>query len=135
METLVQQKILSSFTNEVPTESATVQPTNVSISQINAEHMTHQKTLITNDNAYFIRYGGYVSGNLYNAIEVYSTNSLTNEKAEYVFDSIKIAGNNIYLQELKQQTDGRFYGIGNYRSQNVDYYYLIIFNNFIQDGY
>ena len=58
MEPLVKEKILEQFVNEVPRESATIQPINVDIKRINATTMPVIQTLTTNDNNYFIRYGG-----------------------------------------------------------------------------
>lgn len=137
METLVQEKILSSFVNEVAIESATIAPINVDINRTNATNMEYSKTMITNDESYFIKYGGYPLEGSYNAIEVYSINSLDNNKAVYIFDNFKIEGHLVYITELKQAEDGRFYGIGEYSpsNQGTKILYLIIFNNFIQDGY
>lgn len=137
METLVQEKVLSSFVNEVSSESATIVPINVDINSTNVANMEYSKTMTTNDGNYFIRYGGYPLSGSYNAIEVYSINSLDNNHAIYIFDNFKIEGHLVYITELKQAEDGRFYGIGEYlpSSQGTKKLYLIIFNNFIQDGY
>ena len=136
MEALVQEKILSSFVNEVSAESSTIAPINVDINRVDVTRMIFHKTLTTNDGNYFIKYGGYPMSGAYNAIEVYSVNSLDNSEAVYVFSDIEIDGHTVYINELKQAEDGRFYGIGEYLVQNEDTYsYLIIFNNFIQDGY
>lgn len=135
METLVKEKILEQFVKEVPTESATKQPINVDIKRINSTTMTAVKTLTTNDNNYFIRYGGGDSESSYRAIEVYSINSINNDEPLYVFDNILIEGNSIFILELKQDEDGRFYGTGRYYDGTFFNNYLIIFNNFVEDGY
>lgn len=136
METLVKEKILEQFVNEVPRESATIQPINVDIKSTDVTRMTNINTIKSNDGNYFIRYGGFPLDGAYNAIEVYSVNSLDNNEAVYVFDDLEIDGHTFYIVEMKQAEDGRFYGIGRYLVPNVSSYsYLIIFNNFIQDGY
>lgn len=135
MENLVKEKILEQFVNEVPRESATIQPINVNIKRVNVTTMPTIKTLTTNDNNYFIRYGGGDSGTSYRAIEVYSINSINNDEPLYVFDNILIEGNSIFILELKQDEDGRFYGIGRYYDGTFFNNYLIIFNNFIEDGF
>ena len=81
MEALVQEKILSSFVNEVSIESATINPINIDINRTNTTNMEYSKTMITNDENYFIKYGGYSLAGSYNAIEVYSINSLDNNQA------------------------------------------------------
>lgn len=139
METLVQEKILSSFVNEVSAESATIQPINIDINSVTTNTMRWHKTMITNDGNYFIKYGGFPRTGNYNAIEVYSVNSLDNNQAVYVFDSLQIDNHTFYIRDMKQSEDGRFYAIGYFadvqESSVETYYYLIIFNNFIQDGY
>ena len=139
METLVQEKILSSFVNEVSAESATIQPINIDINSVTTNTMRWHKTMITNDGNYFIKYGGFPRTGNYNAIEVYSVNSLDNNQAVYVFDSLQIENHTFYIRDMKQSEDGRFYAIGYFAdvqsSSTETYYYLIIFNNFIQDGY
>lgn len=135
METLVQEKILSSFVNEASAESATIQPINIDINRTNVTRMVQNHSMITNDKNYFIRYGGFVTSESYNAIEVYSANSLDNNNALYVFDNLKIDNHSVQIRELKQAEDGRFYGIGQYLNNGTYSYYLLIFNNFIQDGY
>lgn len=139
MEALIQEKILSSFVNEVSVESETIKPINVDIKTINVTRMIQIKTMVTNDGDYFIKYGGWPRSGNYNAIEVYSVNSLDNNQAVYVFDGLQIDNHSFYIRDMKQAEDGRFYAIGYYADvQGISaetYYYLIIFNNFIQDGY
>lgn len=135
MEALVQEKILSSFVNEASAESATIQPINIDINRTNVTRMVQNHSMITNDKNYFIRYGGFVTSESYNAIEVYSANSLDNNNALYVFDNLKIDNHSVQIRELKQAEDGRFYGVGQYLNNGTYSYYLLIFNNFIQDGY
>lgn len=136
MENLVKETILKQFVNNINNEESVKKPQNISISTMNvANNMSAIKTLTSNDGNYFIRYGGYTTSGAYNAIEVYSIDSLYNNSAKYIFNNIKINNNSIYLKDLKQDEDGRFYGIGSYIASSVEYFYLIIFNNFIQDGF
>lgn len=136
MEALVQEKILSSFVNEVSAESSTIQPINVDIKTTNVTRMIQSNTMTTNDGNYFIRYGGFPNnGNYYNAIEVYSVNSLENNNAVFTFTNLKIDNHIFYINKMKQSEDGRFYATARYYDGNNFYDYLIIFNNFIQDGY
>lgn len=135
METIIKENILKDIMNGHSDETGKSIPVNVDIKKISVSNMTFSKTLITNDNSYFIRYGGDPLGNSYNAIEVYSSSSLDDNTSLYTFDSIKIGSNLIYIIDMKQSKDGRFYGIGKYATTTNEYYYLIIFNNFIQDGY
>lgn len=135
MEALVQEKILSSFVYEMAEEYTTKLPININNVMTNVTRMPQLKTMTTNDGNYFIRYGGFPNIGYYNAIEVYSVNSLDNNEAVYIFDDIKIDNHSVYINKLKQSEDGRFYGIGRYYDGTTFYSYLIIFNNFIQDGY
>lgn len=139
MEALVQEKVLNSFVNEVSSESAIIQPINVDIKTISSASMTWYGTMTTNDNNYFIKYGGFLTSGNYNAIEVYSINSLDNNEAVYIFSNLEIDNHTFFIRDMKQAEDGRFYAIGQFvddQSSSVEsYYYLIIFNNFIQDGY
>lgn len=135
METLVKEKILEQFVKEVPRESATIQPINVDIENTNVTRMTNMHTMKSNDGNYFIRYGGFVTSSSYNAIEVYSVNSLDNNAAIYVFDNLQIDNHTFFIRRMKQSEDGRFYAVAQYYDGTNRYNYLIIFNNFIQDGY
>lgn len=139
MEALVQEKVLSQFVNNITPESSIVQPINININRTNVSRMIWNKTMTTNDGNYFIKYGGYPRTGNYNAIEVYSGNSLDNNQAVYVFDNLQINNHSFYIRDMKQAEDGRFYAIGYFtdvQGSSVEtYYYLIIFNNFIQDGY
>ncbi len=134
MEALVQEKILSSFVYEMAEEDTTKLPININKIMTNVTRMTALETMTTNDGNYFIRYGGFPNIGYYKAIEVYSVNSIDNNKAVYIFDDIKIDNHSVYINKLKQSKDGRFYGIGRYYDGTTFYSYLIIFNNFIQDG-
>lgn len=135
METLVKEKILEQFVKEVPRESATIQPINVDIKSTNVTRMLNISTMKTNDGNYFIRYGGASTAGSYNAIEVYSVNSVDNNAAIYVFDNLQIDNHTFFINQMKQSKDGRFYAIARYNDGTNRYNYLIIFNNFIQDGY
>lgn len=135
MENLVKEKILEQFVNEVPRESATIQPINVDIKSTDVTRMTNINTMKTNDGNYFIRYGGFVTSSSYNAIEVYSVNSLDNNAAIYVFDNLQIDNHTFFIKKMKQSEDGRFYAVAQYYDGSNTTNYLIIFNNFIQEGY
>lgn len=135
METLVKEKILEQFVNEIPRESATIQPINVDIKSTDVTRMTNINTMKTNDGNYFIRYGGFVTSSSYNAIEVYSVDSLDNNAAIHVFDNLQIDNHTFFIQKMKQSEDGRFYAVAQYYDGSTSTNYLIIFNNFIQDGY
>lgn len=135
METLVKEKILEQFVKEVPRESATIQPINVDIKSTDVTRMTNINTMKSNDGNYFIRYGGFVTSSSYNAIEVYSVDSLDNNAAIYVFDNLQIDNHTFFIQKMKQSEDGRFYAVAQYYNGSSSTNYLIIFNNFIQDGY
>lgn len=135
METLVKEKILEQFVNEVPRESATIQPINVDIKSTDVTRMTTINTMKSNDGNYFIRYGGFVTSSSYNAIEVYSVDSLDNNAAIHVFDNLQIDNHTFFIQKMKQSEDGRFYAVAKYNNGSSSTNYLIIFNNFIQDGY
>ena len=135
METLVKEKILEQFVKEIPTESATIQPINVDIKSTDVTRMTTISTMKTNDGNYFIRYGGFVTSSSYNAIEVYSVDSLDNNAAIYVFDNLQIDNHTFFIKKMKQSEDGRFYAVAQYYDGTNTTNYLIIFNNFIQDGY
>lgn len=139
MEALVQEKVLSQFVNNITPESSIIQPINIDINRINVSRMIWNKTMTTNDGSYFIKYGGYPRTGNYNAIEVYSGNSLDNNQAVYVFNNLQINNHPFYIRDMRQAEDGRFYAIGYFadvQGSSVEtYYYLIIFNNFIQDGY
>lgn len=135
METLVKEKILEQFVKEVPRESATIQPINIDIKSTDVTRMTNINTMKSNDGNYFIRYGGFVTSSSYNAIEVYSVDSLDNNAAIYVFDNLQIDNHTFFIQKMKQSEDGRFYAVAQYNDGSSRTNYLIIFNNFIQDGY
>lgn len=135
MENLVKEKILEQFVNEVPAESATIQPINVDIKSTDVTRMLNISTMKTNDGNYFIRYGGASTAGSYNAIEVYSVDSLDNNVAVYIFDNLQIENHTFFINQMKQSKDGRFYAIARYNDGTNTYIYLIIFNNFIQDGY
>lgn len=134
MEAIVREKILSQFVNDLTPETSIIRPINVDFTSLNVERMIQYETMITNDKNYFIRYGGYLSAGNYNAIEVYSINSMENNTALYVFDNIVVDNKKIQLTDLKQDSDGRFYGVGRYFDGSNNYTYMVIFNNFIQDG-
>lgn len=134
METTVKEKILSQFVNRFSPESETIKPLNIDIKNTTVTRMNQVYTMITNDGAYFIKYGGFPREGAYNAIEVYSTNSLTNNSAVYVFSNLKIENHTFTITDLKQAEDGRFYGVASFFDGTNFTYYLVIFNNFIQDG-
>lgn len=134
MEALVKQKVLSQLVNSLTPETSIVQPINIDVENVNVNRIIQAGTMVTNDENYFIRYGGFSTSGSYNAIEVYSLDSIKKNQAVYIFDNITIQSRNIQIRDLKQDEDGRFYGIGRAYDGTNYYNYLIIFNNFIQDG-
>lgn len=134
MEAIVQEKILSQFVNDLTPETSIIRPVNVDFTSLNVERMNQYETMITNDKKYFIRYGGFLTSGSYNAIEIYSIDSMDDNAAVYVFDNIVVDNKKIQLTDLKQDSDGRFYGVGRYFDGTNNYTYMVIFNNFIQDG-
>lgn len=111
-----------------------IMPQNIDRNIITIDNFpNYSNTLITNDENYFIRYGGARNGDI-SAIEVYNIKSLDNSEYLYKFNNISVSGNNLVLLDLKQDEEGRFYGIGYKYGSNSEYYYLLLFNNFIQDG-
>lgn len=136
METLVKEKILEQFVNEVPRESATIQPINVDVKKFSSENMSTYKTMVTRDNNYFIKYGGMPLNNAYRGIEVYTTNTLISGNPLYSFNDIKVNNIPISLVDLKQGEDGRFYAVANTTYEaSLSAPLFIIFNNFIQEGH
>jgi hypothetical protein len=136
METLVQQKILNSFVNEVSAESPTIQPINVDVKKFSSKNMSTYKTMVTRDNNYFIKYGGMPLDNAYRGIEVYTTNTLISGNPLYSFNDIKVNNIPISLVDLKQGEDGRFYAVANTTYEaSLSAPLFIIFNNFIQEGH
>lgn len=137
MENEIKQKILANFLNSPSIENITTTPININIDSITVSSLLNRKKLITNDGNYYIRYGGYALTTYSRSIEVYSVDSINNGSAIYKFDGVTIGGNSIALYDLKQASDGRFYGVGAYYDSTAGSgnSYLIIMNNFIQDGY
>lgn len=131
MEALVQQKILGSFVNELSVESAIISPMVVDMKEMNVNKMLSFKTLTTKNNNYFIRYETGLDAK----IEVYSVDSIQESKSIIIFNNIRIGNHAFSLDHLEQDIDGNFYGIGRYYNGSSFERYLIIFNNFIQDGY
>lgn len=134
MEAIIQEKVLSQFVNDLTPETSIIRPINVDFTSLNVERMNQYETMITNDKKYFIRYGGFLTSGSYNAIEIYSIDSMDDNAAVYVFDNIVVDNKKIQLTDLKQDSDGRFYGVGRYFDGTNNYTYMVIFNNFIQDG-
>ena len=131
MEAIVNQKILEQFVNNPTSSIVSTNPVNVSVDETSVTRMIQQFTMKTNDGNYFIKYGGFISAGSYNAIEVYTVDTLEDNKALYIFNNIVINDNGVEIISLKQDNDGRFYGIARYsdNSNNV-YYYLVIFKFF-----
>lgn len=134
MEAIIQEKVLSQFVNDLTPQTSIIRPINVDFTSLNVERMNQYETMITNDKKYFIRYGGFFTSGSYNAIEIYSIDSMDDNAAVYVFDNIVVDNKKIQLTDLKQDSDGRFYGVGRYFDGTNNYTYMVIFNNFIQDG-
>lgn len=130
----MEEDLLKYITGTGTPTTETIQPQNVSQSIIDIDSdLSYSSSLITNDQNYFIRYYGTRSASN-SSIEVYNTKSLDNGEYLYKFTNISVSGNNLVVLDLKQDEDGRFYGIGYKYGSDEDYYYLLLFNNFIQDG-
>lgn len=133
----MEEDLLKYFTGIGTPTTETITPHVVELGYIPTGNvLTYYNTLTTKDGAYFIRYGGQKEESAFeNAIEVYSINSIDNEELVYNYNDIKIQGHRVYIFDLHQDEDGRFYGLGSYKDSNNDAeYYLILFNNFIQEG-
>lgn len=128
----MEENLLKYITGQGTPTTEDIEPQNVLENTITLDgyYDGGQESLITNDNNYFIIYGA--PGRYSNStIEVYNINSLDNEEYLYKF-GIDDVGYQII--DLEQDEDGRFYGIGRTTDLTNFYYYLILFNNFIQDG-
>lgn len=135
MENSIKQAMLAEFVRPISSQSVDIQPINIDINTVSVEtNMTSHRIMKTRDEKYVIKYGGFSRDTYYNAIEVYSVDSLDNNTAEFIFSNFLIEGHIVYITSLKQSSDGRFYGRGQYYDGSNFTYYLIIFNNFIQDG-
>lgn len=134
----MEENLLKYFTNNLNYTTQTIQPSNVAnglVSDLN-EMQSYRTLLVSNDGNYLIRYGGSPITGRYNAIEVFNNDSIKNNQVLYSFSNLTINGHLFTLRSLKQDEDGRFYGIGCYfGSGSLSEYYLILFNNFIQDGF
>lgn len=134
----MEEDLLKYFTGTGTPTTETIQPQNVSLKYVPCRQIALNNGLVVN-NQYYIRYGGTYSqstpSNNYTAIEVYTIDTLDKREALYIFDDLNINGNFLVLEDLHQAEDGRFYGVG-FTLYNGDIIndYLIIFNNFIQDG-
>lgn len=134
----MEEDLLKYFTGQGNPTTETIKPQNVSLKYVPCKQIAVNDGLVVN-NQYYIRYGGTYSqstpSNNYAAIEVYTIDTLDKGEALYIFDDLKINGNFLLLEDLHQAEDGRFYGVGMTLSNNdIINEYLIIFNNFIQDG-
>jgi hypothetical protein len=137
----MKEEILKYFTNKLPQESTEVMPQNIDTtvtSDFLSDMRLYTLDTVSNDGNYFIRYGGYPRTDQYDVggIDVFTIDSIKKEQPIYSFYNLRINGHGFVVRDLHQDENGRFYGIGNYINENLDAeYYLIIFNNFIQDGY
>lgn len=130
----MEEDLLKYITGTGTPTTETIQPQNVSQSIIDIDpDVLYFNSLITNDQNYFIRYYGRRDGGN-TSIEVYNTKSLDDGESLYKFTNISVSGNNLVLIDLEQDEDGRFYGIGYKYGADTEYYYLLLFNNFIQEG-
>lgn len=134
----MEENLLKYFTGQGNPTTETTKPLNIINKAIEDQiNLAHARTLTTNDNTYFIRYGGDTSNSSqYNSITVYNANALDNGEPLYTFNNIQVLQHNFYFTDLKQDENGRFYGVGVYYNTSTSQYenYLILLNNFIQDG-
>lgn len=134
----MEENLLKYFFNENLNTYQDVKPINIENGIISnlANYGSYVSSMITNDGNYFIRYGGRPLDGGYNAIEVYNNDSIRAGQPLLNFNNLKIYGHIFTIRDLKQDEDGRFYGVGYYAGTgSTDEYYLVLFNNFIQDGY
>ena len=135
----MEENLLKYFTNNNNYTTEIVQPTNIDngiVSDLpSMEYFRY--SMVTNDGNYFIRYGGYPHEGNYNAIEVYNNDSIKSGQPLNIFSNLTIYGHTFTVQDMKQDEDGRFYAVGEYYPSDEEdsEQYLILFNNFIQDGY
>lgn len=122
----MEENILKYFTGNIEEQNKQIKPVNVEnvVTSNFLDNLIVEDTLTSNDGNYFIRYGSY------SKIEVFTINSIKNEEKIFDFTNLKFGDSNFTILDLNQDEDGRFYGIGNNGSQS----FLILLNNFIQDG-
>lgn len=137
----MEEEILKYFTNKLPQETAEIEPQNIEnvvTSNFLPDTRLYTYTTVSNDGNYFIRYGGYPRTDQYDVggIDVFTVDSIKNEQPIYSFYNLRINGHGFVIRDMHQDENGRFYAVGNYIDSNLNAeYYLIIFNNFVQDGY
>lgn len=137
MAVLMKFAIMEYFANEVSPRTASIQPNVIDNNDFTVEGSMNNycNSLVTNDGAYLIRYGGIGTNDGYNSIQVFTAQSLENQQPLYSFNNLKINNHSFVLIDLHQDEDGRFYGIARYMPDSfTSEYYLVILNNFIQDG-
>lgn len=132
----MEEDILKYFTGNGIPGTETIKPQNVEVTSVSMPRMTFTDGFQFN-NEYYIRHGLIQSQNK-SQLEVYTNDSLDNNTPLYTFDLI-LSGNIFMITDMKQDEDGRFYAIGYTLINSGGSYtlgedYLVLFNNFIQDG-
>ena len=130
----MEENILKFFTGTLDGSPTTLEPENITNGVFDVNSLSYRYLMTTNDKQYCIRYGGFVTSQSYNAIEVYDMETLENGNPLYRFDDLTINNHTFTIRDLKQDKDDRFYGIAEYYDGTNTLYYLILFNNFVQDG-
>ena len=134
----MEENLLKYFTGQGTPTTEDIKPINIKNGNINGEFVAFGYSLVTNDNSYFIKYGGFVSDgtNRKNVIEIYSVDSIKNQAPILTFSDLKINGHTFQICDMHQDIDGRFYALGLYydNDSQTGANYLILFNNFVQDG-
>ena len=137
----MEENILRYLTDKLPQETAENKPINIEnvvTSNFLPDMRLYTFDTVSNDGNYLIRYGGYPRTEQYDVggIDVFTIDAIKKEQPTLSFYTMKINGHGFALRDLHQDENGRFYGIGNYIDESMNStYYLIIFNNFVQDGY
>lgn len=134
----MEENLLKYFTGNGEPTTEDIKPINVKNGIIDGGNVIFSFVTTTNDNTYFIKYGGYPTDRDVDTtnIEVYNVDSIKTNEPLYSFKNLKINGHNFLIVDMHQDEDGRFYALGYFYDNDLQTgnNYLIIFNNFIQDG-
>lgn len=132
----MEEDILKYFTGQGEQETEDIKPQYINNDSFET-NINIVGVTINVDNEYYVKAGGYYNSenDKYSSIEVYNFNSLDNKEPLYSFDNLEIGNNFFLIRNLKRDKDGRFYGSGyTIDSEDQMLNYLVLFNNFIQDG-
>ena len=130
----MEEDLLKYFTGNGEPTTETITPINIKDGIISATTTNFASLLKTKDESYIIRYGGSFNAQRTNVIEVYNIGSVLSEEPIAIYTDIKINGHTFSITDMKEDNNGRFYALGFYYNNPNYEYYLILLNNFIQDG-